>query len=109
MNNNKYYFEFHGGNLNGCKLTQQQANFFCDGRTEDLSEIRRRGGCVHRPELDNQPTFTGYLGPMWDGERVMGTDGKFHYTFDNFTPAEPHQSIYVLRYETQEVYDMLSR
>lgn len=53
------------------------------GYTEDLSELRAKGACVHRAELDNEPIYEGFLGPMWDG-------GDF-------------------RYETQEVYDMLSR
>lgn len=53
------------------------------GYTEDLSELRAKGACVHRAELDNKPIYEGFLGPMWDG-------GDF-------------------RYETQEVYDMLSR
>lgn len=41
---------------------------------------RQNGGCVPRKELDNQPIFEGYLSPMWGGG--------------------------VLRYETQEVYDL---
>lgn len=52
------------------------------GYTEDLSKRRAEGDLVHRAELDNQPKFYGFLGPMWDG-------GK-------------------LRYETQQVYDALS-
>lgn len=52
------------------------------GLSEDLSELRAKGACVHRAELDNQPTYKGWLGPMWDG-------GGY-------------------RYETQEVYDILS-
>ena len=53
------------------------------GYSEDLSELRAQGICVHRAELDNQPEYEGFLGPMWDGG--------------------------MLRYETTEVYDMLSR
>ena len=53
------------------------------GYSEDLTELREQGCCVHRAELDNQPMFEGFLGPMWDGG--------------------------CLRYETQEVYDMLSQ
>lgn len=56
---------------------------FANGKSEDLSEARNRGACVHRAELDNQPTLEGYCGPMWDGD--------------------------ALRYETQEIYDALSR
>ena len=51
-----------------------------NGYTEDLTELREKGACVHRKELDNQPKFEGFLSPMWDGG--------------------------CLRYETQEVYDM---
>ena len=60
----------------------EEVPYEISGYTEDLSEVRARGGCVHRAELDNQPEYKGFLGPMWD-------DGR-------------------LRYETQEVYDVLS-
>ena len=53
------------------------------GYTEDLTELRNQGRLVHRAELDNQPMFEHWCGPMWDGGE--------------------------LRYETWEVYDMLSR
>lgn len=53
------------------------------GYSEDLSESRAKGHCVHRAELDNQPKYKDWCGPMWDGG--------------------------MLRYETWEVYDMLSR
>ena len=56
--------------------------------TDDLDDIRARGGFVHRKELDNQFQFKGYMGPMWNGTK----DGKG-----------------VIRYETPEVNDMLSR
>lgn len=49
----------------------------------DRSDERNMGVLVHREELDNLPKFEGFLGPMWDGNRV--------------------------RYETQEVYNALSR
>lgn len=52
------------------------------GLTKDLSEIRIRGGLVCDARLDNQPTFKGYCGPMLDGG--------------------------CLRYETWEVYDLMS-
>lgn len=52
------------------------------GRTEDMTELRNKGFIVHREELDNQPIYEGFLGPMWDGDR--------------------------LRYETSSVYRMLS-
>lgn len=53
------------------------------GKSADLSAERAKGYCVHRAELDNQPTILGrYVGPMWDGG--------------------------CLRYETPEVYAMMS-
>ena len=77
---------FAGGRYNGLEIDTQdilESNLWNGELTEDLSELRARGVCVHRAELDNQPMVDGYLSPMWDG------DG--------------------LRYETWEVYDMLSR
>lgn len=53
----------------------------------DDSDIRANGGFTHRKELDKQLQFKGYLGPMWNGTK----DGKA-----------------IIRYETQEVYDMMS-
>lgn len=50
--------------------------------TENLSLERSMGRCVHCKELDNQPIFYGWVGPMLDGG--------------------------VLRYETEQVYDILS-
>ena len=61
----------------------EEVPYKISGYTEDLSELREQGRCVHRAELDNQPEYEGWCGPMWDG-------GGF-------------------RYETWEVYDMLSR
>ena len=52
------------------------------GLSEDLSELRAKGCLAHREELDNKPKYRGWLGPMWDG-------GMY-------------------RYETSEVYNMLS-
>ena len=77
--------EFVGGKLNGKTIPLKEVwMFYWNGKcTADLSEERARGAWVHRAELDNQPEVDGYLGPMWDGDH--------------------------LRYETPEVYDMLSR
>ena len=77
--------QFVGGRLHGvvCSVEEVKRKYWNGRLTEDLSELRKRGAWVHRAELDNQPMVDGYLSPMWDG-------GK-------------------LRYETQEVYDMLSR
>ena len=105
----KFYYQFIGGSLNDVTFTNPiDAWAFSDGNSGDLSGIRKRGGLVRRAELDNQPTFNGYLGPMWDGKRVKGTDGNWHYTFDTFTPADPEETVCILRYESQEVYDIMS-
>lgn len=77
---------FAGGRYNGLEIDTQvilESNLWNGELTEDLSELRARGVCVHRAELDNQPKVDGYLSPMWDGDGI--------------------------RYETQEVYDMMSR
>lgn len=53
------------------------------GHTDDLSKERKQGQLVHRRELDNQPVLKDFIGPMWDGDK--------------------------LRYESQGIYDILSR
>ena len=77
--------QFVGGKLDGQVMSVEAVErWHCNGKhTEDLSAERARGSWVHRKELDNQPMVDGYLSPMWDGG--------------------------MLRYETPEVYDMLSR
>lgn len=62
---------------------EKQVPFEVEKYTIDWTTERELGMCVPRAELDNQPMYKGWLGPMWDGDR--------------------------LRYETQEVYDLLSR
>lgn len=84
----KLYCEFVGGEYNGVVIPLEDAEAMTPNRSEDLSEIRKKGGLVHRAELDNKPVFDGYCGPMWDGTRGENTG--------------------ILRYETWEVYDMLS-
>lgn len=70
---------------NGVKTfkTFEEVPYEIRGYEPDLSLLRAQGLCVHRAELDNKPKYKGFLGPMWDG-------GDF-------------------RYETQEIYDLLSR
>lgn len=75
---------FVGGIHNGKRMSEAQVELLlCNGKhSADLSRERDAGGCVHHAVLDNCPMVDGYLSPMWDGGE--------------------------LRYETQEVYDMLS-
>lgn len=75
--------EFVGGRHDGQEMDVSKVWSFASGKTENLSEARARGSWVHRAELDDQPTVEGYCGPMWDG-------GK-------------------LRYESWDVYEMMSR
>lgn len=80
--------EFVGGSMNGMAFPLELAELFSDGKSPNYSKDRARGACVPCADLDDRPTFREYLGPMWDGIRKDGT--------------------LVLRYETQDVYDLLS-
>ena len=76
---------FVGGKLNGLEMDVEEimnSGLWNRKVTPNYSEARKYFLGVPRKELDNQPLVDGYLSPMWDGG--------------------------MLRYETQEVYDMLS-
>ena len=88
----KFYCEFIGGERSGLRIPVEEAERLTEKRSEDLSAIRARGGLVHREELDNRPVFDGYCGPMWDGERRWGGE-----------------ACAVLRYESWDVYEIMSR
>lgn len=90
VTNQDFLYQFVGGEYAG-EYTREEAEKLPIREpelTDDLDDIRARGGFVHRKELDNQFQFKGYIGPMWNGTK----DGKG-----------------VIRYETPEVNDMLSR
>lgn len=89
----KFVCQFVGGHLAG-EMPLEKAELLTVRRSEDLSRERAQGALVHRAELDNRPKFSGYAGPMWNGTRRDGITGE---------------DIGILRYETWEVYDMLSR
>lgn len=75
---------FVGGKYNGKEVTHDELMKMGNGNfNKDMSVYRKQGACCQRAELYNQPLVEGYLSPMWDGDK--------------------------LRYETYEVYDMLSR
>lgn len=86
------FYEFAGGSFNGMVFDETAAETLFRkmgrGLTADLSDIREKGCLVCRKELDNEFQFEGYLGPMWGGTEI----GE-----------------YVLRYETPEMYERLSR
>ena len=77
--------DFVGGALNGMQIELSEAMkvLKIEGFTEDESEYRKQGACVHMEFLDKKPIFAGYLSPCYGGENR-------------------------LRYETYEVYEMLS-
>ncbi len=82
-----YRYVFYGGYLNSKTLKSEEIKDIIIGKTPNYTEIRKTGALVHRKELDDQPIVKNYLGPMFD---------KIDY------------GIIYLRYETQEIYDMLS-
>ena len=85
--NIEFIYQFFGGKYNGKTMTRKEIESLSSGTTEDLTHIRQLGGTCHRKELDNQPLVNGYLSPMFS-----------HIDY----------GLVYLRYETQEVYDMMS-
>lgn len=105
----EYCYEFVGGRLHGQRMQRNQVEEIATGHSRDWSPERAQGGLVPRVELDNQPTVNGYVGPMWDGLRykVNGRmKSEWSLTEEEKAGTEPTA---ILRYETQEVYNMLSR
>ena len=80
-------YEFVGGEYNGKTMTKAEVETISHGITEDLTHIRQQGGTCHRKELDKQPLVDGYLSPMYS-----------HIDY----------GLVYLRYETQEVYNIMS-
>lgn len=85
--NIEFIYQFFGGKYNGKTMTRKEVDSLSSGTTEDLTQIRQLDGTCHRKELDNQPLVNGYLSPMFS-----------HIDY----------GLVYLRYETQEVYDMMS-
>lgn len=105
-----YIYQFIGGFLGGQSLTRKQVDTIACGLSPNWTLERAAGRLVPRAELDEQPNVEGYCGPMWDGTRYMGADGKLHADHDRNTyPADPESPVFVvLRYESAEVYERLS-
>lgn len=73
--------EFAGGKLNGMLFEDVYDVMAClplKGFTKDLSYLRKQGIRVHRKELDLQPIFEGYLGPMWNGDKLRYEAAELH-------------------------------
>lgn len=71
------------------EIPLELAELLTDARSKDWARDRNIGALVPRKELDCRPVFKGFTTPMWNG---ISDDGKA-----------------ILRYESWEVYDMLSR
>lgn len=105
----KTLYEFVGGKYNGLMYTEQGIlNLKWTGLSRDWTDERNAGLCVPRAELDKQPLVDGYLSPMYDGIRYK-VDGELQSDWQ-LTDEEKQgrEPITVIRYETQEVYDILS-
>lgn len=83
----EFMYQFFGGKYDRQTMTKEEIESISSGITEDLTHIRQQGILCHRKELDNQPLVDGYLSPMFS-----------HIDY----------GLVYLRYETQEVYDMMS-
>lgn len=71
-------------------LPLEIAELLADSRSKDFSKERATGAGIYpRAELDNKPKFRKFAGPMWNG---ITEDGEG-----------------ILRYESWETYDILSR
>lgn len=112
----KLVYEFCGGKYDGQRMTRSEVMEIYNGYfSKDWTEERNAGALVPRAELDNQPHVSGYIGPMYDGERYIA-DGKEYHTFEYERLSDETKKTFndvveiigVLRYETQDVYDMLS-
>ena len=85
--NIKFIYQFFGGKYNGKTMTKKEVESLSSSTTKDLTQIRQLGGTCHRKGLDNKPLVKAYLSPMFS-----------HIDY----------GLVYLRYETQEVYDMMS-
>lgn len=106
-----YVYQFFGGVYGGKTFNyhELEARGLINGYSKNWSAERANGRTVPREELDDQPKTNGYLGPMYDGVRYI-VDGKMKYAFE-CTEEEKVSSriLHVIRYETPNVYEMLSR
>ena len=105
----RLFYEFIGGALPNRFYVRSEVEEMAIGHTPDRSRERLAGRIVPRKELDNQPKVAGFVGPMWDGERYLLTDGRLVYTFEKVNLESVAEIVGIIRYETQEAYDLLSQ
>ena len=101
-------YSFVGGQLDGQQFDRQTVEAFAEGYTPNNTLKRAAGLLCPRKELDEQPKICGYYGPMWDGIRCVMKDGSIKYDFQVKDTSQVLRIYGVLRYETEEVYDMMS-
>lgn len=66
-------------------------------------------GDALREELRNQPLIENFCGPMWDGYRYVTPAGlKYEFQATDEEKATCDK-VAVIRYETQNAYEMYSR
>lgn len=105
----KYLYEFVGGPLSGQKKQHEEVEQIANGHHPYFGRERAVGYLVPREELDGQPTVEGYIGPMWDGLRYE-VDGSMEYDWRlTEEDKEGKEPIAIIRYESHEVYEKLSR
>lgn len=104
----RLFYEFVGGAMPKRFMVRSEVEEIACGHTPDMSRERLAGMLVRRKELDNQPKVDGFLGPMWDGERYLLDDGRIVGTYERVNPNAIVEVVGIIRYETQEVYDILS-
>ena len=105
----RLFYEFIGGAMPKRFYVRSEVEKMAIGHTPDLSRERLAGRLVRREELDNQPKVAGFVGPMWDGERYLLDDGRIVYAFEQVDLESVVEIVGIIRYETQEAYDILSR
>lgn len=105
----RLFYEFIGGALPRRFYVRSEVEEMAVWHTPDRSRERLAGMLVPRKELDNQPKVAGFIGPMWDGERYMLDSGMIVHTFEKVDLAHVVEIVGIIRYETQEAYDILSR
>ena len=101
-------YTFIGGELDGQQFDRQIVEAFAQGYTPNNTLKRAAGLLCPRQELDEQPKINGYYGPMWDGIRCVMKDGSTKYDFQVKDKTQVLRTYGVLRYETKEVYEMMS-
>lgn len=93
LDTSKYLYQLVGGEYNGelWRYAALEIRGIITCYSEDMSELRASGALCKRAELDNQPLIDGYYPPMYNGTKEI--DGVTYH---------------VIRYETPEVYAMMS-